>query len=108
MATGETVDGILNQVNGAMFTPDPTIAVIPAAFFKGRHLSLPFPGSRPRGKAFQQSDILSDIRKKLPAHPGDLLWLVDCFIQHSYLGGGNVDFAAASEHEFSVWRKVMG
>lgn len=49
---------------------------------------------------------LNKATKDLPAHPGDLLWLVDRFLSEKFPEGGDIDLINASLHGNSVYRLI--
>jgi hypothetical protein len=67
--------------------------------------ALPFTSSKLTSNGYR--GYLSRIeRELLPAHTGDLLWLIDRFFQEKLPQGGDVDLISASIHANSVYRLI--
>jgi hypothetical protein len=81
----------------------------PAAFFEQSHSKRGLPLVAATGSSFMKpvyNTVLSQIKKTLPANPGDLLWLLDRFFLEMFPNGGEVDLVSASVHSNSVYKQV--
>jgi hypothetical protein len=51
--------------------------------------------------------VMTEIKNTLPAHPGDLLWLMERFFFKTFPNGGKVDLISASIHSNLVYQQVV-
>lgn len=106
-ATSSDVDAALETAGGATgSTPNSTQGFFPASSFEAsrskRSLSMTSKSLRKPDHASH----LSAVKTTLPVNPGDLLWLIDQFLDEHIPNGGEVDLASGSEHRNLVYQLI--
>jgi hypothetical protein len=99
--TGEEV-----TVGGTSITYNQAEPFFPKSFFDQSRSKRALPFSNKSLRTDDYKGHLSALRKTLPANPGDLLWLLDRFLEAHYPNGGDIDMASSSECTNSVYGKI--
>ncbi|CAN9092100.1 unnamed protein product [Alternaria alternata] len=112
--TGHSINEVLgsrlvmkNDTSNSFKTADD--GFLPASFFENSpsKRGLPFSWVNPTTMIKSPNKYLSLIRANLPAYPGDLVWLINRFLEEVLPEGGDIDPIPGSIHTNSVYRLVV-
>jgi hypothetical protein len=78
----------------------------PLSFFEASRSKRALPMTSKSLRKPDYAALLSAVRSTLPANPGDLLWLIDQFLEEYFAQGGEIDLASGSEHRDSVYQLI--